>query len=97
MANRFVIPQSEKSIIATIEDNKIVELGSINIPYHSITIVSENLYFVSIFYKEKALKIFNKEGELIAFNNQFDFKTIAVKNNTVYLGGAYKSKKNGAG
>jgi hypothetical protein len=97
MENLFVIPQSFQSVIARVEQDKIIEIGTIDIPFASRTVYSENGLFVSIDYKEKALKIYRSTGELIAFNNQFDFKTLAVKENIVYLGGCYKKKKNGAG
>ena len=98
MKNLFVIPQKTKSIIATIENDKIVNLGPIDIPYVSKTVYcKEHGIFVSINFKEKALKMYRETGEYIGFNNQFNFSSIAIKDDVVYLGGAYKKKKNGLG
>jgi hypothetical protein len=98
MKNLFVIPQKTQSVIATIENNQIVNLGAIDIPYVSKTVYcQEHGIFVSINFKEKALKIYRDNGEYIGFNNQFNFSSIAIKGDVVYLGGAYKKKKNGLG
>lgn len=98
MKNLFVIPQKTKSIIATIEDNQILNLGSIDIPYVSKTVYCDKHgLFVSINFKEKALKIYKENGEYMGFNNQFNFSSIAIKDDVVYLGGSYKKKKNGLG
>ena len=98
MKNLFVIPQKAQSIIATIENDQIVNLGPIDIPYVSKTVYcQEHGIFVSINFKEKALKMYRENGEYIGFNNQFKFSCIAIKDDVVYLGGAYKKKKNGLG
>jgi hypothetical protein len=98
MKKLFVIPQKTQSIIATIENDKIVNLGIIDIPYHSKTIYCEKHgIFVSINFNENALKIYRENGEFLGFNNQFNFSSIAIKDDVVYLGGAYKKKKNGLG
>jgi hypothetical protein len=98
MKNLFVIPQKTQSIIAIIENDKIVNIGPIDIPYVSKTVYcQEHGIFVSINFKEKALKMYRENGEYIGFNNQFNFSSIAIKGDVVYLGGAYKKKKNGLG
>jgi hypothetical protein len=98
MKNLFVISQKTQSIIATIENNQIVDLGPIDIPYVSKTVYCKQYgIFVSINFKEKALKMYRENGEYIGFNNQFNFSSIAIKGDVVYLGGAYKKKKNGLG
>ena len=98
MKNLFVIPQKTQSVIATIENNQILYLGPIDIPYVSKTVYcQEHGIFVSINFKEKALKMYRENGEYIGFNNQFNFSSIAIKGDVVYLGGAYKKKKNGLG
>ncbi len=98
MKNLFVIPQKAQSIIATIENDQILNLGPIDIPYVSKTVYcQEHGIFVSINFKEKALKMYRENGDYIGFNNQFKFSCIAIKDDVVYLGGAYKKKKNGLG
>lgn len=98
MKNLFVIPQKTQSVIATIENNQIVNLGPIDIPYVSKTVYCQkHEIFVSINFKEKALKMYRENGEYIGFNNQFNFSSIAIKGDVVYLGGTYKKKKNDLG
>ena len=98
MKNLFIIPQKTQSIIATIENEKLVNIGPIDIPYGSKTVYCQKHgIFVSINFKEKALKMYRENGEYIGFNNQFNFSSIAIKDDVVYLGGAYKKKKNGLG
>jgi hypothetical protein len=94
----FVIPQQAQSIIAKIQDNQIIEIATIDIPFYSKTVYCPSKeVFISINFREKALKMYNREGLYLGFNNQFEFKCIAIKEEIIYLGGAYKKKKNGLG
>ena len=98
MHNLFVIPQQNQSIIATIENEELVIVGPIDIPFISKTVYcQEHGIFVSLDLKEKAVKFYKANGEYIGFNNQYHFSSIAIKDDVVYFGGAYKKKKNGLG
>lgn len=53
MNDLFVIPQSDNSLIAKIEDETIIEVGRINISYNSKNIITENKLIVSLCFESK--------------------------------------------
>jgi hypothetical protein len=95
--DKFIIPQEKSSIIAHFENNKIQELGKIDIPFLSKTVITVNGYIVSICFGSKLesarLKIFDINGNLLLTKKEYKYESIACKNNVVYLGGQYISNK----
>ena len=93
----FIIPQKNAGIIAKLEGNIIKETGKIDVPYHSKSVFIKNHSFVSLCFgskpKSRRLKIFDEFGNQWLKKPEYKFKTINFKDNTVYLGGQYKSKK----
>lgn len=91
--DKFIIPQEKTSIIAHFENNEIHELGNIDIPFLSKTVITENGYIVSICFGEKhnstGLKIFDINGKQLFNGKEYKYYSIACKNNVVYLGGQY--------
>jgi len=95
--DKFIIPQEKSSIIAQFENNEIHELGKIDIPFLSKTVITENGYIVSICFglksKSTKLNIFDINGNLLLNKKEYKYESIACKNNVVYLGGQYISNK----
>jgi hypothetical protein len=94
---KFIIPQEKSSIIARIENNVIHELGRIDIPYSSKTVITENSLIVSLCFgskpKSTRLKIFDMSGKQLLRLPQYKYRSIASKNNVVYLGGQYGTRE----
>jgi hypothetical protein len=98
MANeKFIIPQKNISIIAELENGLIEEVGKINVPYASRSIFLKNRLIVSLCFgskpKSRRLKIFDEFGNQLLKKSEYKFESINFKDNTVYLGGQYKSKE----
>jgi len=87
MENLFIIPQLGFGIIASVENDEIVKYGTVDIPYKSKSVVSNNFRVVSICLDTKELKIHILRGKLIKSFSQYDFRCIAKKGNVIYLGG----------
>lgn len=85
--SHFIIPQSNKSIIARIENDKIQKVGYIDAPYNSKSVITANNQIVSLCFTQKALRIFNLDGKLINEILNIYHKSIACKKNTIFLGG----------
>jgi len=90
MKDLFIIPQSEKSIIAKVKFGNILEIGKIDIPFNSKSVISENELIVSLCFDTKVLRIFDINGDLIHEINNFGYKALACKENTIFLGGDNK-------
>jgi hypothetical protein len=95
--NNFIIPQTQSSIIASIDNNAIHELGRIDIPYNSKSVITENGLIVALCFstkpKSKRLEIFDMSGKQLLRLPQYKYRAIACKNNVVYLGGQYATKE----
>ncbi len=85
----FVIPQAPKSIIAQIVDKTLEILNPIDVPFNSKSVISDNGLIATLFFDDHLLKIHEVNGTLINEINNFPYKAIACKQNTVYLGGEY--------
>jgi len=94
---KFIIPQEKSSIIAKLENNEIHELGYIDIPFLSRSVITENGYIVSICFGSNPdstrLKIFDINGKQLLCGKEYKYDSIACKKNVVYLGGQYNSKE----
>lgn len=82
----FIIPLEDKSLICTIKNNAIKELGSFPKTINSKSIIVNNKFICSI---DTLISIFDINGKLIK-QIQSDFKPSCLnsKGNVVYLGGA---------
>lgn len=89
MNNLFVIPQKKESRIAIINNDHVLEIGSINIPFKSKSVISNNDLIIALYFKSKVLKIFDIRGELLWEKQNVPYNSIACKENVVYLGGNY--------
>jgi hypothetical protein len=93
----FIIPQEKMSIICEYDNYTLNEIGKIEIPFNSKTILTENDLFASICFgskpKSRRLKIFDINGKQLLRKTEYKFESIAVKNNVVYLGGQYKKNE----
>jgi len=94
---RFIIPQKNTGIIATVENNSIKETGTIDIPYASKSVFLENRLFVSLCFgakpKSSRLKIFDETGKQIFRKPEYKYRSINAKGTAVYLGGRYKANQ----
>lgn len=93
----FIIPQEKMSIICEYDNYTLNEIGKIEIPFNSKTILTENDLFISICLGSKLisrmLKIFDINGKQLLQKTDCKFESIAGKNNVVYLGGQYKKNE----
>ena len=87
MPELFIIPQSTNSVIAKVVNGEISIVGSVDVPYKSKNIFTENNLIVSLCYDMKELRIFDIQGKLIFSMGSGSFSAIAGKKNTAYLGG----------
>lgn len=87
MSNLFVIPQKEKSILAKIENGKVVPVNHLEIPYKSISKICENGLIVTLCLKEKELMVHSPECKLLKKQKVVQFVAMNVKQNIIYLGG----------
>ena len=92
MENLFIIPQKDCGIIASIENKIILKHGTVDIPYKSKSVVTDNQCVVSICIETNELKINLLNGKLIKVYNDLDFRCIAKKGNIIYLGGRYQKE-----
>jgi len=90
MNNVIVIPQNKNSIIASIENETITEIGKIAIPFNSKSIITKNSLIVSLNFDSNSLNIYNLDGDLLFRQENAYYKAINFKNNIVYLGGENK-------
>lgn len=90
MNKPFIIPQSPKSLLAKVENGRITIEKTIDIPFNSISKVTDNNLIVSLCHEPYELRIFDKTGKLIIKKEKgFKYKALAIKGNVVYLGGIY--------
>lgn len=89
MNDLVIIPQSNKSIIANIENDTIKEIARIDIPFNSKSIITKNELVVSLCYESNSMKIHSLKGDLILEKENTNYKAINFKENTVYFGGEY--------
>jgi hypothetical protein len=92
----FAIPQEGQSLIARMDGDTIIEVGNIDIPYTSKSVATENGYIVSICFgnkpKASRLKIFDSSGRQLVRKTEYKYRSIACKNNVVYLGGQFNAR-----
>jgi hypothetical protein len=92
----FIIPQEPKSLIARVDGDTIIEIGKIDIPYTSKSVVTENGRIVSLCFGEKPkarrLKIFDIIGKYLVKKTEYKYSSIACKNNVIFLGGQFRSR-----
>jgi len=93
MSDLFIIPQSEESIIAKIENDTISEIRQIDISWNSKNVVTENKLIVSLCFETSTLYIYDILGNLLFKKNGMNYKAINYKNNIVYLGGEHNERK----
>ena len=89
MNELFVIPQSPNSLLAKVADGIISIVRTIDIPYNSISKITNNNLIVSLCLELEELRICDISGQLITKKTHSPFKALAVKQNTAYLGGEY--------
>ena len=90
MHNYFIIPQAKRSILATIEQETIVPVRHIDIPFESKSLITDNGYIVSLYRTNKKLRVHDLAGNLIYKEDDFCFDALNVKGNIAYLGGKSK-------
>lgn len=87
MKDLFIIPQTENSIIAKVENNKVIHVNYIDVPYDSKSVITENNLIVSLCYELGVLKVFDINGSFLSeLKLAIKYMAIACKRNTVYLG-----------
>lgn len=89
MGELIVIPQSKSSIVASIKNGEIIEIGKIDISFNSKSIITKNNLIVSLCFNSKTLNIHNKQGDLLLQKENVKYSAINFKDNCVYLGGEY--------
>lgn len=95
MNDLVIIPQSNKSIIANIENDTLREIEKIDIPFNSKSIITKNELVVSLCYESSSMKIHTLKGDLIFEKENTNYKAINFKENTVYFGGEYSNRRLG--
>lgn len=81
----FIVPQSNKSLICNIDNNKIIEIGSVPENIDSKCIVVDDKYICCI---NSSISIYDIKGILIKkLIVDFNPKSLNSKNKFVYLGG----------
>ena len=91
----FIVPQSNKSLICRIENNKINELGSIPESIDSKCIVVNDEYICCI---NSSISIYDIKGKLLkTLKTNFSPKSLNSKNNVVYLGGISNNDRQNPG
>ena len=93
----FVIPQANGSFIAKIEDGEVHKLHHIDIPFNSKSVISDNGLVVSLCRERNLLRIHEISGKLITEKKGSDYKAIACRGNTVFLGGEYEDESSKEG
>jgi hypothetical protein len=95
---KFIIPQKKYGIIAEFENNKIKEIGKIDVPYSSKSVFLKNRLFVSLCFgkmpKSRRLKIFDEHGNQLLRKAEYKYESINFRDNIIYLGGQYRNKRN---
>lgn len=86
-----IISQNGNSAIVNFDKNGKAST-ILNIPYSSQNAIDSkgNIFILDL--KKKELQVYNTKGDLIAFNNQYDCQTIAIKEDILYMGGHCKKK-----
>jgi hypothetical protein len=89
MNKHFIIPQLKSSLIAKVIDEKVKIIQTIDIPYKSICRFTKNNLIVSQCTDINEFRIYDSEAKLIHKKEDCNYRALAVKDNTVYLGGEY--------
>lgn len=88
----IVIPQKEHGLVVNIEaDNTIALISKIDIPYKSISKVTQNRKVITLDQKNKLLLIYQMNGEYIKSIPLPFGRTMNVRDNIVYVGGSVGS------
>lgn len=91
----FIIPLQDKSLICTIKNNAIKELGSFPKTINSKSIIVNNKFICSI---DTLISIFDINGKLIKqIQSDFNPSCLNSKGNVVYLGGSNRNKDHKVG
>ena len=84
----IVIPQKEQGLVVNIEaDNTITLITKIEIPYKSISHITDNKKIVTLDQKKKELLFYTYEGQHITSIPLPFGRTMNVRGNIVYVGG----------
>ena len=95
--DKFIIPQNRSSIIAKLENNLIIEIDKIDVPYYSKNVFLKNRRFVVLCFNKKLhpmkLKVFDEYGTQIFTKTKYKFTAINHQDNIVYLGGQHRENR----
>ncbi len=91
----FIIPQNKKSLICKIENNQVIEIGSVPISNDSKSIIVNDEFICTI---DSKISIYDIKGNLVK-QIVGDFKPTSLnsKNKVIYLGGKSERFNNESG
>ena len=89
MSKPFIIPQAKTSLIAIVVDGKINIIRPIAIPYQSISRITANSLIATQCTALDEFRVYDINANLLHKKPNCKYRALAVKKNTVYLGGEY--------